>query len=1608
MGGTISKGVKIIAPIVSRFNPIAGIVLSAATWISDISRNERRRRRTNTEIDEQLRAQEAAALQIEDTRLQDNLIEIRKIYNEHYGYISQDNATMEEYYLTIKIALEQEKIVIENLPEILTILDASARGNNSVVIPGLEKFKQEIMVLLHWGLMHIAILAGNEVAYKHILSLCGSTIDSLELDHLGHSILEYAHLLRDQQLIYDLKRNQELLQQAKAYKAAQLTLASRQIAWNSPDDKYAVLLLEYLEKGDLTIVNALITVGAIPNSAGKFKELIKNLFNLEQHQILKTLLETNSSYVSMELIRELEAIATTPRSYSKQDSIDCLKAFFWLHQHGFSKINQIHPQTNKTALEVAIGTGSYYNFINLLKCGANIEQTNFLGETPLMIAVSSKQPDIVRYLITTHQIDPRVYSNQYTTALAMLPSTQQFNKILLMNRAKQLYLKENEEQQHNKLSSGFFSSFASNDFLTQAGYFCNLWRQGKLSASLARTPIVLGLYVLGIQQVLPWDENELPWLSRKLNLKIRFLPNDITFNSDAATATWINISKTEKGYKAEWSMDLAKHIIETFEPKIQLYNYNFKDLSLNINSREVYNSINNYIYGNYVLLERFFERNQPQKLRLPLKDWQQDVRYFSSRRDELVQSALISAEPQTIETTNQDQFHYYYKMPKPDAGYQAIGISRITAAKLLLDNLDNPQIFNSIKVEWVNWVVTLKVLPPDLLHIDGLIDILHDYNEVIEYLHKDPSNNTALSIINSKNIKLYELATKEQCAIYIVKIIAAPYNYLNPLKYYSMQYNLPVGGTLVALAEIAKFNINVWVGDIEHKQIHCTLNYKALNAIKTINIWQMSPTYNHLSEVAILSKTNDLQIKPIITHTKLFSSIESDTDLGVILHGWFASLTEKIGLTPQNDLLALLLQVKAKIEQREEEQNLLQEIELYRDELSDELSKKFGSEFGNMQALDQYWAPTADQRVRDWAREHLLKEHYDLIENYKNQVEFLQEKLFKELEEKLSRLEQEHNNHLQIFEQSLSKLKEWRATQEGQAILESNRNKDLIINEVRNQLAIAHANVKKQYKKGIRGIISNIVTSVVGRFLPQPTSMHQAMGIGASMSMTSSIIRGDGFKLRNAAASSISYGFNQIKLQEDLVQIAVKGMAENLITGVILEKNGKNILRRTVLGGVQQLCNYGIRNHIKFSDDYVKAVFKGSVDGVLEAVKLGEKHLDEILVLASQSIANNIKEVQETLLLEQRFAKLNIKSQIEQKDKEVAAEQEELEQDELLNAIFLQEDQAELIDKFKAKISNFDQHHTTTSDNYLDVQEIARYINSLDGDQVKALAKALESFELSERQINEVKNQPIIMEATCGSPVDSASSGKQALQDTSLSWWERFQKNYIKVTLEMDNFESTLYKEQSKAISEAGATIAVGSGRSTIAAAQKVKILALWLSEEAGIIEKGVTEDYIKKTTEEKKLYESTIIRQSELAKIAESGTDLFFSYVTGRAGLQAVKTVGGIIYREYTKGKIFKEAAEGGKYAGELKRYRQDMGIKELHKTISSHKKTISKHKEYIKNPRLKYQDEWDGMSEDLKEKAIRHWEEDIKRAKIYEEFAKRALKEKLSNTGPNELPKP
>ena len=190
----------------------------------------------------------------------------------------------------------------------------------------------------------------------------------------------------------------------------------------------------------------------------------------------------------------------------------------------------------------------------------------------------------------------------------------------------------------------------------------------------------------------------------------------------------------------------------------------------------------------------------------------------------------------------------------------------------------------------------------------------------------------------------------------------------------------------------------------------------------------------------------------------------------------------------------------------------------------------------------------------------------------------------------------------------------------------------------------------------------------------------------------------------------------------------------------------------------------------------------------------------------------------------------------------------------------------------------------------------------------------------------------------------------------------------------------------------------IGSGRSTVAFGQKIKMSGIWAGEQAGIIELGTTENYTKQINSEKELYDRTPVGQSILGKTAEIGTDLFFGYMTGKVGFNGLKNVSRAAYSMYKTRKTIGEAFSGGKYYGELRNLRSQ-SINKVRKSLYSHKKTIAEHKEYIKNPNIKYQN-WDQMAKREQYGAIRKWQKDIKRAEIYEELAKRVLNEKIPST--------
>ena len=71
------------------------------------------------------------------------------------------------------------------------------------------------------------------------------------------------------------------------------------------------------------------------------------------------------------------------------------------------------------------------------------------------------------------------------------------------------------------------------------------------------------------------------------------------------------------------------------------------------------------------------------------------------------------------------------------------------------------------------------------------------------------------------------------------------------------------------------------------------------------------------------------------------------------------------------------------------------------------------------------------------------------------------------------------------------------------------------------------------------------------------------------------------------------------------------------------------------------------------------------------------------------------------------------------------------------------------------------------------------------------------------------------------------------------------------------------------------------------------------------------------------------------------------------------------------------------------------DVVKKRLNKSINTHSKQIKNHENYINNPKSKYGDEWDNFSDERKQNAINHWQEDIKRHEAYKEAKQQTLDE-------------
>ncbi len=1211
MGKVFSVVCKVATPLVGLINPVAAVLLSASAALSDVVQANEQRRKFNTLLDLETAAQRATELQTENLRLQKHLQEIQNLYNQNYGYLSESKGIMEEYYLTIKNKLSVEKIVIENLEEILELLNLCCKKdceNKDYIIDKLNHYRNEIFVLLQWGLMHIVLLSGEEEIYKEVVDLTANTIDCFEIDALGHSILEYAYLLGDQKLVQQLKNNQQIFQNMKFINEAKLILAKNKLSLNFTYNFQNDNLIKYIEQKDYELTNVLITLGNLPESLTEGENLIKALVEAEENELLEKILQQKANYISLDIIDSLEKRYSPPRNFSKQTSLLKLKTFFWLNQHDFKNINEFHSKTKETPLEVAINRGNKEDFLNLLKCNASLSQINYYGDTLLMIALQANKSSIVEYLIKKHEIDPRIYNFTLNNGLMMSFSGNQKIKDLICNFSNNLIL---EEKQFFKAINPQISEFMLDhkfiSVLAQAGNYYHLLQRGKRSATQARLPIILGLYVLAIRQIMPLDENELPWIANKLGLRLNYDSKEYNFSD--LNLPLVNIKKIKDGYFASWN----DNCLEIIEPEIQYmlpsssYDLNFNiDHDLNI----TFINIKNYINNNYFMLKNFLKNNIKQK------------------NDNIFRLNELSTKPTIIAKTfasNNDDFLYYYDMPERDAGYQAIGISRFTAAKLLMDNLEQEEILQCIKIEWVNWIISLYSLPSEISIIENINNYLENYQEAKRLWEADPSNQDLFEIMNRQFNCLYNLSSKEHCALYIAQVIMAPHNYLNSLKYYPNSCNLGAGGTLVALAKIMKFNINIY--KLTANNLENIFSFNINKAIQSIDILKYCSINNTLNKVAILSGNIILHLKPVVTHVDLFASINKDSDLGAIFHGWFCFLSERTLITPQNDMLALLIAVKSKIIEPDKEINILEKINQFRYMLSQELSYLLGEQLKEFKQLDNYWVNVAEQKIRNLAREYLLKEHCKIIDSYKSQSLVLKEMLTVEIDKKFSQLNKEQIEFSEIFKEVEDNLTEWLENEKNLAIEDSNQNKLLINSSIDKYLFKKHQSIKKHTKKLIKNTIFNFVIDCVFDKMPKFKDLPRKILMKSGSIVTKNILNKESLDFKKVVTSGISQVLTTINFNENLFQIAVKGMTENFVASIISEKNNKNIIRSTVLGGIQSICDFGIQHHIKFSNNYINAIFSGSVDSILEGIKKNHLNVEEVLIAAANKIANNLEKL---------------------------------------------------------------------------------------------------------------------------------------------------------------------------------------------------------------------------------------------------------------------------------------------------------------------------------------------------------------------------------------------
>lgn len=1219
MGKTISTVCKITSPLVALFNPVVGVILSSTAAIGDIIHIDHQRRKLNTLIDREIENERAKQLQVESSKLDKYLEEIQDLYNKNYSYLSDSKAIMEEYYFTIQQQLLEEQIIIEHLDEILELLHLCCMkkhryNDNNDILAKLHKYRNGIFVLLQWGLMHISLLAGEKAIYEEVIKLFKEAIDCSEIDNLDHSILEYAYLIGDQELIRQLKNNQYIFRNVKLLKEAKLLIAKRKLTLNFNDNFQNDNLLQIIEKQDYELLQAAIILGNIPNSVAEAENLIKILIAKEQNILLEEILQQKINYINLELINSLEKTYKCPRNFNKETAILKLQTFWWLKQHNFNNINEFHSQTTETPLEIAITKGDHQAFINLLKCNANLSQLTAQGDTMLMVAIRSNNTSIVEYLIKNHEIDPRIYNLSLYNGLLAANHSNHAIKNLIINFSNQLSLEEKHFfKSVNPLINDALLEHVFINILSQASNYYRLLQTAKRSTTQVRLPIILGLYVLAIRQVMPLDENELSWIAKKLQLKVSY--NFKEYNFSDLDLPLVTIHKIQDGYSASWH----NNYLEIIEPEIQyMFPNNHFDLDLNIenDSKLEFININNYINNNYLMFENF------------KKHYIKEANNCSFRIDELPTKPTIMPKELTKEflhknIINKHRFVHYYDMPDIDAGYHALGISRFTAAKLLINNLDSERILECIKVEWVNWIISLYALPKEIINIKNVQHYLQNYQEAKKLWDADPENQYLLQKMQHTLYILYNLSNKEHCAMYVVKFVMAPYNMLNPLKYYPAFGDLPQGGILVALAKILKLNISVY--QFQDNDLENIFDIHINNANQSIDILKYCVINNNLNKVAILAKNIKLHLKPVITHMDLFNFPNKDSDLGVIFHGWFNFLAERSSITPQNDLLALLLAVKSKIIEPNNDINISDQINHLRYLLSKELSILLGKQFKEFQQLDTYWVNVAERKIKNIAREYLLKEHYKIIANYQEQSLLLKEMLGSELEKKFSTLNQEQL----IYNQTLKEIKEylsnWAATATLEAIQDSNKRRLIINSDIDQVLSEKHNSIKKYSKKMMKSSIINFVVNYVFTKVPKCKNLTEKILIKSGCIACKSVLNKDPCIFKKIAETSVYQILDFIPLNENLLQVAVKGMTENFITNVIHDTNNKHVIKATILGGMQAVCNFGIQHHIKFSESYINSIFSGSVDALLEGIKKNNCNLEELLVLAANKIASNLE-----------------------------------------------------------------------------------------------------------------------------------------------------------------------------------------------------------------------------------------------------------------------------------------------------------------------------------------------------------------------------------------------